>query len=441
MFDATHVPEPVEEPESTAPGENRPRPIGFLPSPPPCRPPWWARGGHAQTLLGHWLASPAAELPWEILNVKLADGDALRIRLVRGRSGRVVTLFHGLGGSADRDYMLRAAARFFAAGDSVIAVNHRGAGDGRGLARKPYHSGATTDLAAVFQVGRGLFPDHWHLAIGYSLSGNILLLLLGQDAKEPVPKPPRAALGAPGGGSQGRRGEHSGFTRSEPDAAGCRPPPQPEGTMPAGRSSASGPLNDEPHRPAGPSLRSIPAGIVAAHEGFGTGSWAHPDAAIAVNPPADLDHCSRLLGRGLNRLYDLRFVHLLREELRHRWELGLLDAPVAIPAAATLRDFDELYTAKAAGFWDRSQYYARCACGPHLGRVRIPTVILSAEDDPFAPAADLLRCPLSPRIHLHIEPHGGHMGYLTRDLPDRRWLEPTLLHFAGALFKLQSNKC
>ena len=230
----------------------------------------------------------------------------------------------------------------------MIAVNHRGAGEGRGLARKPYHSGATADLAAVFQVGRGLFPDHWHLAIGYSLSGNILLLLLGQ-AQERL---------------------------------------------------------------------------------------TYPDAAIAVNPPADLDHCSRLLGQGLNRLYDLRFVHLLRQELKHRWELGLLDAPVTIPAAATLRDFDERYTARAAGFWDRSQYYARCACGPHLGRVRIPTVILSAEDDPFAPAIDLQRSPLSPRIHLHIEPHGGHMGYLSRDLPDRRWLEPTLLHFAGALFGL-----
>ena len=346
MFDVTPIPKPDQTDglETTVSGE--PAPLGFLPAPPPCRPPWWARGTHAQTLLGHWLASRVPELPWEILTVKLADGDALRIRLARGRSGRVVTLFHGLGGSADRDYMLRAAARFFAEGDTVIAVNHRGAGDGRGLARKPYHSGATRDLAAVFQVARGLFPDHWQLGIGYSLSGNILLLLLGQDAQERL---------------------------------------------------------------------------------------ARPDAAIAVNPPADLDHCSRLLEQGLNRLYDLRFVRLLRAELRHRWELGLMDAPVDIPARATLRDFDELYTAKAAGFWDRSQYYARCACGPHLGRIKVPTVILSAEDDPLAPAADLRKHQLSPAIHLHVEPHGGHMGYLSEDSTSYRWLEPALLHFAAEL--------
>jgi predicted alpha/beta-fold hydrolase len=332
--------------EATIPGGQLPPPPGFLPSPPPCRAPWWARGAHAQTLFGHWLASRVPELPWESLTVKLADGDALRIRLARGRSGRTVTLFHGLGGSADRDYMLRAAARFFAAGDTVIAVNHRGAGDGRGLARRPYHSGATLDLAAVFQVVRGLFPDHWNLAIGYSLSGNILLLLLGQDTQE---------------------------------------------------------------------------------------RFGRPDAAIAVNPPVDLDHCSRLLEKGLNRLYDLRFVRLLRKDLQHRWELGLLDDPVRIPALATLRDFDELYTARAAGFWDRSQYYARCACGPHLGRIRVPTVIITAEDDPLAPAADLLKHPRSAAIHLHVEPRGGHMGYLSRDHADHRWLEPTLLHFANAL--------
>lgn len=284
------------------------------------------------------------DLPWEDHRLDLGDGDALLLKALAGTSGRAVALFHGLGGGADRDYMLRAAAGFHAQGDSVIAVNHRGAGAGRGLARRPYHSGATADLSAVFRFGRARFPDCWHLAIGYSLSGNVLLLLLGREEAN----------------------------------------------------------------------RSL------------------PDAAIAVNPPADLDHCSRLLGRGWNRLYDLRFVRLMREDLRHRRALGLEAA--AIPAFATLRDFDERFTAPAAGFRDRADYYARCACGPHLEGIRTPTVILSAEDDPFAPAADLRSCARSPWVHLHCEPTGGHMGYLSLGCPGRRWLEPALAHFAGELF-------
>lgn len=312
----------------------------------PCRPPWWARGGHAQTVMGHVLASPVPTLAWERLGLVLADGDTLKLRLCRGGSGRVVYLFHGLGGHADRDYMQRAAARFLALGDTVVAVNHRGCGEGRGLARRPYHSGAIEDAAAVFGMGRGFFPAARHLAIGYSLSGNILLLLLGQDAE---------------------------------------------------------------------------------------GGLAKPDGVVAVNPPVDLDACSLRMGRGLNRLYDRRFMRLLRGEVDARWRAGLLAERVPLPRSATLRDFDELYTAPAGGFRDRADYYARCSSGPHLAAIRLPATVLTAEDDPIAPASDLRRFPLAPSVHLHAEPCGGHVGYLSRGVPGWRWLEQALEHHAARL--------
>ncbi len=282
-------------------------------------------------------------LPWAAHRLDLGGGEALLLQVAEGPGDRVVLLFHGLGGDAGRDYMARAASRFHALGASVVAVNHRGAGAGRGLARQPYHSGATADLEAVFRYGRERFPGRRQLAIGYSLSGNILLLLLGR------------------------------------------------------------------HRTG----RDL------------------PDAAIAVNPPADLEHCSRLLGRGLNRLYDLRFVRLLRTDLDHRRALGLEAAE--IPAFASLRDFDESFTARAAGFRDRADYYARCACGPHLQGIEVPTVVLSSEDDPFAPAADLRRSGRSPQVHLHVEPRGGHMGYLSLGYPRFRWLEAALEYFSNKL--------
>ncbi|HJU83865.1 MAG TPA: alpha/beta fold hydrolase [Holophagaceae bacterium] len=314
---------------------------------PSLRPPWWARGPHAQTILGHLLPSPAAAPPWESLTLRLPDGDALKVRLARGRTDTLVYLFHGLGGDADRDYMRRSAALAWRAGHSVMAVNHRGAGEGRGGARRPYHSGATTDAATVIQAGRGFFPGHRHLAIGFSLSGNILLLLLGRD-------------------------QH----------------------------------------------------------------LAQPDLVISVNPPVDLDHCSRLMERGLNRIYDFRFVGLLRKHLQEQFEFGLLDAPVRIPALATLRDFDNLYTAPYGGFRDREDYYATCSAGPHLGAIQTPTVILSCKDDPFAPGSDIEACRRSPAVHLHLEARGGHMGYLDAGVPGRRWLDAALQHYMDALLSL-----
>ena len=316
------------------------------PPPLPCDPPPWARGGHLQTVLGHVLPSRAPVPAWEGFRLPLADGDALAVRLARGTSGVVVHLFHGLGGSADADYMRRSAALFASRGHTVLAVNHRGAGEGQGLAARPYHMGCTADMAAALAHGRSLFPDRTHVAVGFSLSATVLLLLLGRDVR---------------------------------------------------------------------------SGLAA------------PDLAIAVNPPVDLERCSRRLLRGFNRAYDLRFVRRLRQHVEGLRESGRLDRPVELPPLASLREFDEWYTARAAGFQDRDDYYARCSCGPHLGGIRIPTVLLTARDDPFAPAGDLDAARMPARLHLHVEATGGHMGYLGRGVPGHRWLDYALAHYLGEL--------
>ena len=302
-----------------------------------CEPPFWARGPHLQTVLANYLPSPVPPLAWEPSRLDLGDGDALALRALPGTSGVAVLLFHGLGGSADGHYMQRAAARFQALGHAVLAVNHRGAGEGAGWSRRSYHSGSTPDLRAVLRHGRARFPGQLLVAVGFSISANMLLLLLGRD---------RADL---------------------------------------------------------------------------------PDRAIAVNPPVDLEACSRRLGRGFNRCYDQYFVRKLRREVMLR--------PGARPLGGTrtLRDFDARYTAAAAGFPSRDAYYARCSAGPHLGGIQVPTVILTSLDDPFAPGGDVLRCPLSPAVHLHAEPTGGHMGYLSRNLPGHRWLDYALEHYLAQL--------
>ena len=304
---------------------------------PPFRPPWWARGPHAQTILAHLLPSRCATPPWQSLSLRLPDQDVLKLRVARGRSGTVVHLFHGLGGSVDADYMRRAAALAWARGHSVIAVNHRGAGEGRGMAAKPYHSGSTLDLATVFLMGQGLFPEQRHLAIGFSISANMLLLLLGRDRHLTL-----------------------------------------------------------------------------------------PDAAIAVNPPVDLDACSRRITRGFNRVYDVRFVRMLKAQVRERVAFGLIPDFPAFPPFADLRDFDAAYTAPAGGFASREDYYARCSAGPHLGGIETPTLILTSRDDPFAPASDVEACALGPGVRLHVAEGGGHMGYLGRGAPGLRWLDAAL---------------
>jgi len=303
-----------------------------------CVAPFWAQGAHLQTLAAQYLPTPPQHLPWERLRLILEDGDALALRVLQGTSGTVVYLFHGLGGSVEGHYMRRTAALFHGQGHTVVAVNHRGAGEGAGLAKGFYTSGSTPDVAAVLHFGRQRFPKHRHVAIGFSISANMLLLLLGRD-------------------------QHLGG----------------------------------------------------------------PDAAIAVNPPADLEACSLRLVRGFNRVYDLYFLRRLRREL------ALRPGAAFPPAARTLRIFDELMTAPRAGFKSRLEYYTQCSCGPHLAGITVPTVILTSRDDPFAPAGDVLACALAPAVHLHTEATGGHMGYVTANLPGHRWLDYALSHYVAEL--------
>jgi predicted alpha/beta-fold hydrolase len=112
---------------------------------------------------------------------------------------------------------------------------------------------------------------------------------------------------------------------------------------------------------------------------------------------------------------------------------GLIhDAYVTWPTMS-LRQFDDAYTTKAGGFRDADDYYARCSARHHLAKITVPTVLLMAQDDPFIPWRDAAESRPSSAVHLHLEPHGGHMGYLSRDLPGHRWLPYAVEHYAREL--------
>jgi hypothetical protein len=160
---------------------------------------------------------------------------------------------------------------------------------------------------------------------------------------------------------------------------------------------------------------------------------AQPDAAIAVNPPIDLGACSRTIHSGLSRLYELRFIKRCRTTIQQQVEDGLVPDIYRTWPLMSLRQFDEAYTAKAAGFLDASDYYSKCSAHHHLSKITLPTVLLMAKDDPFIPWQAAAEANLPPAVHLHLEPHGGHMGYLSRDLPDHRWLPYAVEHYARQL--------
>lgn len=91
-----------------------------------------------------------------------------------------IILTHGLGGSSNSRYMLRLSRYLYIKGQRVIRVNFRGCGPGEGLARKPSHAGRSDDLLAVCKMLKIQFPHSDIKIVGFSLSGNIVLKMLGE---------------------------------------------------------------------------------------------------------------------------------------------------------------------------------------------------------------------------------------------------------------------
>jgi uncharacterized protein len=158
----------------------------------------------------------------------------------------------------------------------------------------------------------------------------------------------------------------------------------------------------------------------------------------AVSPVIELEACVRALERRQNLLYQLNFVRGLRARMRRKAEHQPGRFPVErLPSVWTVRQFDELFTAPHFGFRGASDYYHRASAMRVVDRIRVPALILTAEDDPFVPPAPfanpLLRA--NPHVHLTITRHGGHCAFLAtpRDGDDGYWAETEIVRFASAL--------
>jgi len=157
-------------------------------------------------------------------------------------------------------------------------------------------------------------------------------------------------------------------------------------------------------------------------------------AAAAVSVPFDLAAGADNLERGLMaRVYTRYFVRSLRRKaagLRDRLN-GLCDVDGAV-RARTLREFDDALTAPLHGFADSTDYYSRCASAGFLHAIRVPTLLIHAEDDPFQRARDVPWAAIrgNPRLIQAISRTGGHVAFIA-GLPWRPvfWAEEEAARF------------
>jgi uncharacterized protein len=137
-------------------------------------------------------------------------------------------------------------------------------------------------------------------------------------------------------------------------------------------------------------------------------------AVCAVSAPLDLTASGHAIGRGFNlQVYTRLFLRTMKPKALRKLAQhpGLFDREKMLNSR-NLYEFDNVFSAPLHGFRDTDDYWLRASAKPHLHRIRLPTLIINARNDPFLPAKNL---PSSQQtaacVTLWQPTHGGHVGF------------------------------
>jgi len=171
------------------------------------------------------------------------------------------------------------------------------------------------------------------------------------------------------------------------------------------------------------------------------GDASRADAVFAMNPALDFFVIEREIHRASNLVYRINFVAGLCRMLNAVRALRPVPGPPAdLRYVRSIRDFDGYFTAPSAGFASVDAYYEAAGAGSTIDGLRVPAFLLTAQDDPFIPAALVAKHHGSAdgRVEVAVADRGGHVGYRVRgeDGRPRFWAAKPALDWAEATFSL-----
>ncbi len=166
---------------------------------------------------------------------------------------------------------------------------------------------------------------------------------------------------------------------------------------------------------------------------FGDAAPKELRGIVAVAPCLDLAACADSLGEARNFIYNAHFVRRLKIRMRRKARMfaGLYSLD-DLDLIGSVREFDEMITARFCGFSGADDYYAKASAMHVLAAIRIPTLILTAQDDPFVPFSTFEREAIreNSNIRMVAPLHGGHCGFISQESGEERfWSEARVVEF------------
>ncbi|NBC24936.1 MAG: alpha/beta fold hydrolase [Bacteroidetes bacterium] len=157
-------------------------------------------------------------------------------------------------------------------------------------------------------------------------------------------------------------------------------------------------------------------------------------SAVAISAPCDIRAASRNLEVGFRKLYGRYFLKKLKEKVKLKAAQfpGFLNTE-GIDQVDTWLEFDERFSAPLNGLANADEFYSFCSARERLDQIQIPTLLLSAWDDPILSPADFPKDLINRNEHLvsYFTPYGGHVGFLEHPMGGPSYAEKVALRFIG----------
>jgi len=146
----------------------------------------------------------------------------------------------------------------------------------------------------------------------------------------------------------------------------------------------------------------------------------------AVSAPLDLAACARRIAERENRIYERRFVRHMHARLRATGRYRHPD----LAGMQSVMEIDDRITAPSFGFGTAAHYYHTQSAKFYLANIRVPALLIHAEDDTLVPfsTVEAHAASASPYIRLLACQHGGHLGFIGRR-PHRFWADDAIMEW------------
>ena len=153
----------------------------------------------------------------------------------------------------------------------------------------------------------------------------------------------------------------------------------------------------------------------------------------AVCPALDLAACADALAKRNNYFYQRHFVSSLMSSYARKAKLFPDKyARDGFAKIRSVRQFDDVITAPCFGYRDAQEYYDAASARKIVGHVRMPLLMITAQDDPFVPYESFLAALVTenPAIRFLAPEHGGHCAFISsKGGGERFWAEQRIVDF------------